>query len=248
VTLLSGIVERTEPGSSPGITVTSFSLSGEPHANTIVKAVIDEYPRPDVDWESLNGQKVTLLLSSGGAFGAASIFTQEATLFRGSRGGVAYLPKGKRSKGFVLQPDRVLDYVPGYNGVEALRAKVAAVRAKFPVLAPLTQERLEQLPEEGRVCTLAVFGTFRLDDTTHKALWLIHSYDSENDIAEGVLFVPPNVGVSEYGSQYGKHLLGFGGEVVGFTPVSFADALAWTDRDHDDVIADVVRATRKEAA
>lgn len=224
-----------------GFTVTSFMLSGSPHKAAIVKAVNEVYPRPTVDWASLITRKVTLLLGGENVVGANSINIEEATLYPSNSGGIAYLPKGKRTKGFKLNPDRVLDYVEGYNGQAELIRRVEEITAKLPRLTELTQERLNSLSGRGNTCTLAVFGHFRLDNPSEQALWLIHSYIKEDDIAEGVLIVPAFAGFSENGSSFGKDLLRVGGEIVGFQPVSFKEAISWTDWDHADVLAEVVR-------
>jgi hypothetical protein len=85
----------------------------------------------------------------------------------------------------------------------------------FPQTRPLTQERLNQLPAVGDDCTLAILGTLRLPDgETPGAIWLIHSYMSEEDIAEGVLIVPEGFAISEHGSILGRELLHMGGEIL----------------------------------
>jgi hypothetical protein len=242
-TVLDSIVRHESTES--GYATTTYNLMGEAHAAAVVNAVIDAYPRAVVDWADLVGKKVTMLLSGKTMFGAALVTVEEATIFAASgRSGCAfgYLPKGKRSRGFGLQPERVLDVVEGYGGRTVLTERLAAVQARFPKLVALTVDRLLDLPERGNDCTLAVFGRWSLPgcDGTSAALWLLHSYLREDDIVEGVLYLPAGVGVSEHGSVYGRDLLGVGGEVVGFAPWTLRDAIAWTGVDHADVLARVV--------
>src|SRR4051812_30915318 len=91
-TLLDSYDAKTE--TRGGMTTVSFSLSGDPHKAAIVNAVSDAYPRTDVDLETLVGEKVTFLFGGENMMGAAGIKTEDATVFRGSRGGLAWLPKG----------------------------------------------------------------------------------------------------------------------------------------------------------
>lgn len=236
--LLTSVVETPEePGNIPGITVTTVSISGERHAACIVEAVAAAYPRlpdPGAAMAALDGQKVTVLRCGRNMFGAGAIVTEEGTLFKD---GTALLPKGKRRNGFRLSPDDVLDVVPGYDHA-TLAARVAAVRAQFPEVRELTRERVAALPEESADCTLAVFGRWRLPDAVGTdAVWLLSNYLAEDEIVEGVLFVRPEVGVSEHGSIYLADLLAVGGEIVGAPVVSYAQALDMTRWDHDAVLA-----------
>lgn len=243
--ILSSIVEEHAPSSTPGITVTRFSIGGEPHAAAIVNAVAGAYPRVEVDWPSLIGKKVTFLRAGQGTYGASSIVAEEGTVFETSRSDciVAILPKGKRTNGHGITASmNILDCIDGYNTAE-LERRVQEVRARFPQLKKLTQERLNALPSRSNTCSLAVFGTHRMPDTTATdAVWLLHSYQngSGDDIVEGVLFVRPDVGFSEHGSVYGQDLLRFGGEIVDAPEVTLAQAMAMTDWDHDDVLAHIL--------
>ena len=83
-----------------------------------------------------------------------------------------------------------------------------------------------------------MFGTHRMPDGPAPAsVWLIESYLAEDDIVQGVLIIRPEHGFSENGSVYGKDLIGMGGEVVDFAGVSFRDALALCDKDHEEALA-----------
>lgn len=85
---------------------------------------------------------------------------------------------------------------------------------------------------------MAVFGRWHLPDAVSTdAVWLLSDYAPDDKIVGGVLFVRPEVGVSEHGSLYLADLLAVGGEIVGAAVVSFAQALDMTDWDHDDVLA-----------
>jgi hypothetical protein len=237
------MVEHPEPSSISGVQVTRLSVGGDPVAAAIVEAVIADYHqvtgRPPVTDEQLAGlvtHKVTLLRVGENLLGARAIVASPGTIFKGSRLGL--LPKGKRRHGFAITADRVLDVEAGYAGVEVLRQRVAAVRAALPQLRELTMERLGRLPSRGRDCTLAVFGTWRLPQTTAPgAIWLLHSYLPGDDIAEGVLLIRSEAGVSEHGSVLGRQLLRIGGEIVDAPVVSVDEALGLVDADYAMVLA-----------
>jgi len=247
VTLLTSIVEHPEPSSVPGTQVTRLSVGGDPDAEAIVAAVTADYHRvtgrPPVTDEQLAGlvtHKVTLLRIGENMLGARAIVASPGTIFRGSR--LALLPKGSRRHGFGISAGSVLDVAPGYAGVEVLRQRVAAVRATLPDLTELTKERLAQLPTRGRDCTLAVFCTWQLPHATAPgAIWLLHSYLPGDDIAEGVLLVRPELGVSEHGSVFGRQLLQLGGEIVDAPVVPWREALRLVDDDHAAVLARFTR-------
>jgi hypothetical protein len=240
------VVTGLNPVSSTvaGAAVTITSLSGDPHTNAVAAAVAAHYTqlagRPRVTAQSLRslvGRKVSVLCKQDGALGHAAVQTLAGTVCEGTRG-LMILPKGARKRGFSLDPSAVLDVEPGYAGEEILTARAKTVRAQMPELACLTREHLGSLPMRGSHVTLAVFGTYRFPTgPIHGALWLLHSYDPEADIAEGVLIVPPGAAESEHGSIYGRSLLRMNvGVVTGFEPISLADALTLMNAGYRDVL------------
>lgn len=245
-TLLTSIVEADHSESStPGVRM--ISISGEPHAAAIVGAVAANYHRvvgnrkPEAeDLEKLIGEKVTLLIGGENMLGSGMLVAREGRLFQGTRG-LAILPKGKRSKGFSVDPARVLDMYPGWV-TNVLEANVKAVRDLYPQLRNLTQERLEQLPRDSGTCSLALMGanpTFGGAD----CLWLIGEYWPDDDICDtNVLLIRPEFGCSEHGSCYGHDLLRNRqlGEVIDFEPISFGDAIALCDMDFDEAVGKVL--------
>lgn len=111
------------------------------------------------------------------------------------------------------------------------------MRATLPQLTELVKERLAQLPISSRDCTLAVFCTWPLPHATVPgAIWLLHSY-LPGDIAEGVLLVRSEAGVSEHGSVLGRELLRIGGEIVDAPAISVDEALRLADEDYAMVLA-----------
>lgn len=227
-----------------GTAVTITSLSGDPHTNAVAAAVAAHYTqlagRPCVTTQTLRslvGRKVSVLCKQEGALGHSAVQTLAGTVCEGTRG-LMILPRGARKRGFSLHPAAVLDVEPGYAGEEILTARAEEVRAWMPELTGLTREHLCSLPTRGSRVTLAVFGTYRFPGgPIHGALWLLHSYDPEADIAEGVLIVPPGAAESEHGSIYGRSLLRMNlGVVTGFAPVSLADALTLIDAEYRDVL------------
>ena len=208
VTLLTSVVEHHQPSGTPGIQVTSYSMSGEPHAAAIVDAVTADYhrvtgrpPVTDKHLAELVDQRVTLLRVGKNMLGAGALVASPGTILRGS--GLALRPKGKQRHGYRIEAGSVLDLEPGYAGVQVLRRRVAAVRATLPQLTELTQERLARLPSSGGDCSLAVFGTWQLPDVTSAgAIWLLRSYLRGADIAEACWsFVRSTVSVSTAASS-----------------------------------------------
>lgn len=249
--LLSGLVESEEESHTPGFRV--IKMSGEPYANALVGAVIENYnrvtgrPKPRYD-ELLGrvGEKITLIRSGQNMIGAGILNAIEGKLFENS-GGLGILPKGARSKGYRVDPDRVLDILDGYATAQA--AELAArVRLQYPDLRNLTQERLEQLPRDSETCSLALLGGNPVFGGAD-CIWLIGEYWPDDDICDtNVLLIRPEFGTSEHGSCYGQELLSNRrlGEIVGFEPISFSDAIKLCDRDFDDA-SDVVLGARVAA-
>jgi hypothetical protein len=243
VTLLTSIREHRVSD-----TMVRFSPAGELDGIALVNAVLDRYaavldrePPSRERLEELAGEKVTLVRKAESLYGAGMIVADEGRLGTLAGGGLGLLPKGAKSRGFRVDPDRVLDVLDGWDVAEAQRL-VDVVRDRFPKLQPLTQERLSDLPS-GRAATvsLAVFGThpgFPGTGRCADAVWLIGSYDAEDDILDdSVLLIRPEVGVSEHGSSYGRDLLRLPvGEVVGFEPIPFAEAVRLCDVDHDEAL------------
>lgn len=247
-TLLTSTVEVEGEGHTAGFR--TISISGEPHAAAIVGAVAANYGRVtgkqkprEGTLRTLIGEKVTLILVGENMLGSSMLIAREGRLFEGSGGRLAILPKGKRSKGYVVDPSRVLDVFEGWV-TNVAEANVKCVRDLYPELRNLTQERLNHLPQSPTHphCSLALLGrnpTFGGAD----CIWLIGEYWPEDDICDtNVLLIRPEFGVSEHGSCYGRDLLRNRqlGEIVGFEPISFAEAIALCDLDFNAAFDAVV--------
>ena len=243
-TLLTSMVE--EEGSTPGFR--TIKLSGEPYAAAIVGAVAANYHRvlgqfsrqPELeDLEKFIGEKVTLLIGGENMLGSGMLVAREGRLFQ-SGANLAILPKGKRSKGYRVDPARVLDVQPGWV-TNVFEANVECVRALYPQLTNLTQGHLNALPRQSDTCSLAVFGanpTFGGAD----CLWLIGEYQPEDDICDtSVVLIRPEFGCSEHGSCYGQELLRNRqlGAFLEFQPIPFGEALALCDLPFDEAVAHV---------
>lgn len=253
--LLSPWEEKEADTSTPGIRSFTISVQGDGHAQAIINAVVDNYealsgrPKPTLeDLQEMMDEKVTLVQAGETQFGAGLLKAQEGRLVDGQKEGtVGIMPKGARSKGFRINPDRILDVFPGYATARA-KAMVDAVRAHFPLVTEITRERLEQLPEydydgdTAQEITLCAFGTWRMPEgTASDAIQLIATYDRENDICDGgVLLIRPEIGFSEHGSCYGHQIMHNFGEVVGFEPITFKRALELCDMDFDEAYAAVI--------
>lgn len=248
-TLISSWGEREREDLGDGMFAVKLT-AGEPHTWAIYNAVLDRYnaitgrPRPrEDDLANLLGQKVTLVKNGENMLGGGMIVAHEGTLTIGSSGSPIIIPKRARNRGFKIDYDRLLDVIPGYSTAKA-QALVDEVRSHFPTLRPLTQERLNKLPERSETLTLCVFGSYRMPDSTcSDAIVLASEYDAENDIVDGgVVLLRPEHGVSEHGSVYGQNLLrGHFGEVVGYEPITFRDALHLCDLDFDEAFALLMR-------
>lgn len=243
VTLLSSIDDGVVDGNG----FRTIKITGEPYMAAMTSAIIANYervtgrPRPGLEvLEALVGTKVTLIITGENAFGSGIAIAREGKLFIGASGGLAILPKGARSKGYRVDPAKVLDVFAGYSA-ELAAETVALVRAQYPQLRNLTQERLEQLPRDSDVCSLAVFGSNPMWGAPD-CLWLIGEYWPEDDICDtNVLLIRPEFGTSESGSCYGRDLLRNQalGEVIGFEPIPFSQAIELCNDDFDYALAHV---------
>lgn len=228
---------------------TVFSVGGDNHCRAIINAVAAHYHRlsgkAPVTEESLRelaDKSITLITTGENMLGAKMLKSQQGRVVVTGDGRLGLLPKGARSKGSYLRASNVLDFFNGYCP-DVAQKSVDDVRAHFPQLREITQERLEQLPQDrSETITFAAFGTWQLPgETPCYDTWILASeYDRENDIVDGgVLLCRPDSGFSEHGSQFGRHLTHAYtmGEVVGFEPISFGEALELCDLDHDEAVA-----------
>lgn len=226
---------------------TRVSLGGAPHRTAIVNAVREHYnrltgrERPTFeDLEDRITHKVTLIYGGTGTFGGGSIRATEGTLFSGPGGVIGMLPKRARRKGWRVDTDAVLDVLPGYCTNRAGKL-VGQARAHFPELVRLTPARLLDLPSNSNSYSLCVFGTRRTPvDASSDAIWLFSNYlrGWGTDIAEGLLLIRPEFGISEFGSAYGQDLLRDDvGEVVEFKPISGSEAVELCNLDFDEAYA-----------
>jgi hypothetical protein len=178
---------------------------------------------------------------------------------------LALRPAGARSRMIALDAGDVLDVEPGYGTIDLLRERVELSRAGLPRLEALAQEDLLALPdynlelgdqsaddghddrddeeEPPTMIRLAVMGTCRLPHVTSPAaIWLLHSYSPDDDIAEGYLLINPSDGCSEHGSIYGRDILRFGGRIVlpddlAQTPLTLTDAFVLGDLPQEQWLA-----------
>lgn len=245
--------EVREEALSDGHIVRSFTIGGDRHSMAILGAVVDRYnvltdrrrPEPEA-LERMVGEKVTLIQAGTNALGGGILVAQEGKLFIGDRTGrLAIMPKGARSKGYVVKPEDVLDVFPGYDTAQAVEL-VGKVRSHFPELRELTLDRLKELPTNSETLSLGMFGTYVMPwGKQADALYLASEYIPGDDIVEGVLLLRGENGVSEYGSGYGEdflrgHTLG---EIVGFEPISFAEGLHLCELSFDEAYEQIMDRT-----
>jgi len=239
--------EEQEEETEGAFRVVRIAVGGDAHVRAILDAVVHSYnflaerERPsEEDLQLLVGSKVTLVQAGSNMFGGGLLNAQEGKLFE-STGGLGILPKGARSKGFRVTPSKVLDVFPGYATADAVEM-VSKVRAHFPKLTPLTQERFRELPFESETLSLCMFGTYRMPDTDCPgSIYLASNYMAEDDILEGVVLLRPGHGFSEHGSVWGQQILRFSmGEVVGFEPISFAEGIHLCDLDFEEAYEQII--------
>lgn len=138
-----GIPDESEPrDAGNGIVTYRFRLGGEPHVRAYVASVVAQIGRPDesvLKEAAAECRRVTLLLSRA----PHRVEVREVRLFEGSRG-LGMLPKGARSKGFVLHPQRVLAVYDGWGDKQREEALglFQACANTVPVVRELTREDL----------------------------------------------------------------------------------------------------------
>ena len=224
-----------------------FSPGGDGHSTALLNAVRGNYNRllereqpTEEDLALLDGKKVTLIQWGENALGGGVLKAEEGTIIVISDGQIALLPKGVRSKGWRINPDKVLDVLPGYcAGVASER--VAEVRSYYPELREITPERLREVPTNSNTISMCTFGTWALPDcTATDAVQLIHEYLPSDDIVESVLLIRPQHGFSEHGSCYGRQIMRSFGEVVGFKSISLSEAMDLCNMDFDEAVAQIM--------
>jgi hypothetical protein len=254
VTLLSGVVERPlKDVPDQPFSVTEYSPAGEPPTLAIVDAAIACYhevtgrPHPTRgDLHALarsqdRGAPVTLLCEGENMFGAPFIQAVEGRLFLGLNDQLGLLAKGARTQGVAISADSILDLEVEYGATQAMRTRVEAVRSTLPQLRELTRQDLLTLPmraSDPAPIALAVFGTWQSPDVLSPgAIWLLHSYDPDDDIADGVLLLRPEHGHSEHGSVPGRTLPGFGGRILNPPTLTLETAMDLTDLPYAQALA-----------
>lgn len=240
--------EEKEERVEGGFIVRSFSIGGDRHAMAIMNAVVGRYnflaqrARPsEDDLNLLLGEKVTLVRTGDNVLGGGLLVAEEGKLFQ-SASGFGLLPKGARSKGWRIYPEKVLDVFPGYDSASAVEV-AGRVREHFPKLKPLTRERLEELPTNSETLSLCLFGTYQMPDSAQcDALYLASEYWPEDDIVEGIVLLRPQHGFSESGSRYGDQLVykDILGVVEGFEPISFAEGIHLCNLDFEEAYEQVI--------
>jgi hypothetical protein len=235
-----------ESGSS-GSTGSTGSTEASAPAAIVVAASADYHhvtrrPRPDRDdLAAVTGHPVTVLVHSSDACGASSLQAHEGALYRAGGHRIGLSPRGAQRRGWILDPTQVLDLEPGHDRTGLLRARVQQVRASLPAVEDLSRQHLRALPRRARrpvPIGLAVFATWYAGPSTSPgAIWLLHSYLPEDDIAEGYLLLRPGPGISEHGTIFGKHLLRTGARILHPPKLRLADALTLADLPYHQVLA-----------
>lgn len=118
----------------------------------ILEVAASLYPRQDNDALTA-GEKVTLLMVSDGVFGGISVAIRQVTLFDSSSGsGLGMLPKGRRTKGYQLKLENVLDVARGWDKAHIAtftqRWQEAVSQAPSPIVnTTAIADAIDALPE-----------------------------------------------------------------------------------------------------
>lgn len=223
--------------------VKRIHLVSEPAHRARLEATASAYDRPDDLTEQLedaadNNRKVGLLRKHRDSItGAQRVLAEEVTMVRAGDGRLAYLRKGARSRGTIVQPDDVLDMRDGWNGSgDELTAAYRQSASEVPPMQQIDQTDLDGVPEADpnepppSDVALTVFGTHPGfqggNDRTAGCVWFVTDYDKKNDIANGYMWASSDSGLySEHGSVTGKQLRSFGGKSKTPNGMTFGDAM-----------------------
>lgn len=230
----TGLAESVRQVESNRAGFNTLEFRNDPVAANTIRAVAASWPTPgDLDQRArdLAGAKVTMLRHTEGMLGCSLAAAEGRIIVNDDQ--LLWLPKGRRTRGYHLPTDRLLDLRPGWQGaVDALGAEVEAALAVFPPMEDLRQDHLAALPDESagppEYVGLTLFGSHRLlGQRVDGCFWLLTDYDPDEDIANGYLRVPDRAEFeSEHGSIHGQDLHRMGVSVVVDPPaVTFAEAL-----------------------
>ena len=238
--VLTSVTERPEEADG-AFAVVRIDVGGDPGEAATIRRVIDDYASvtgraaPDAAAMcALADRQVSVLMHGANMLGAPLVTAECGRVFVTRAGHPALLPKGSRKNGIRLSEDKVLDIEDGYGSIAPLRERVRAVRGHYPSgFEPLTEERLRSLPRErSGTVGLVLFGTLPGFGVAG-AIWLLTDYEPDDDIANGVLVVPPGAATSEHGSVWGRDLFGRYSVVPSFRACTFGDAVGWCGIEHE---------------
>lgn len=180
-------------------------------------------------------QATVLTIASNGMVRAV-----EGRIFRSGDGTLAYLPKGRRHSGYMLDPDKVLDVTPGYGGAPTLhntwhRRRCATTPATVPVGDCTDLPDAEQNPD-GNIAAVYLLDQPNFSGgTTPGCMFLATDIqpdgpDPGDAIVNGQFWAPGDSGLySESSSVYVRDLRRRGGKVADFAPGSMSDSDSWKD-------------------
>jgi len=249
VTVLTSILETPVSGEpDEAFSVVGYDLGGEPYARAIIAAVAADYhgitARPDPtgqDLLALVQRDVTLTVLTENGFGALSIEAIQGRVSRSEHDQFVLLDEESHDVRQVLNPDRVLDVEPGYGHLEMMCQRVKQVLASLPAVDELTEDHLLALPQRSpREAQIGVFafGTWRADPgSSPGAIWMLHSYDRDDDIAVGLLILRPWDGVRQHGPVYGRRLLADAGRIINPPSASLTTARDLCDLPYHEALA-----------
>ena len=228
--VLSSVTEAKAPTEGGPIHI---QIGGDSDTSAHINVATDLYPSPSgitvrVTDGAKRHDKATVLLKGETMFGAPIVHIVSGTLRTGRDGRPIILPSGSRSKGYVLTGHtKVLDMVDGAstNNAKVLNALWHAAATRVPVTVPVTVEALSCATEQHPLAVVVNHPGFG-GGTVPGCVWIITSYDAEDDICDGFMWAPEGELSSEHGSCYGRDLMGEhypGGIVKGGSKTLFRD-------------------------
>lgn len=151
-----------------------------------------------------------------------AVTVQEATLVPSADGGIAYLPKGARRRGYRLTPGRhwPVMVASGYNARQSLAVSFAAVLRDVPATVACDFDGVPPYHSGAEVQAAYLFTHpgFEPEQPIGGCLYFAQGYDPEDDVVDGYMWFPPSAGYSENGSVHGADLKRWGGRIPGWKP------------------------------
>lgn len=222
-TTIDGVALRTAKDTVGGMR--SFHIGNDPLWGSFLQAASATYKQvhgpADYDVNDMTA-KVTVLRAGEDFMGGAYVTVIEGRLFPSSRPGkVGFLPKGKRSQGYAIDPSEILAVRQGWGKTDVLSDSWFDIVNLLPAPTSLSADLLAVVPEfdemseSNNAAVLAVITTHPGFDGGPVAgcVWFLFDKqtdpdDPSNTIYNGFMWAPPSELFSEHGATYASNLRG----------------------------------------